>query len=597
MRAQRSRPLLLGEARRPELVTALICAFVLAAVAWSPTIFQYPSTGGGDGQYYQHMLDSGKVSILRYHELPLWNPFQCGGLPLWDNPQSLVASPLALLLTPLSATKTVVIWYVLHAAIGFLGAWCFARLDVGLTQVASLGVAALHAFGVSHACQYGGGHTVFAPFVFAPLCFYLWRCAERKQSYAGGLGALFALMFYNGAVYPVPFISLILLCETLTRAWPLPRLRVIVISGVIVAAVFVGLSAARLFPVVDQLAHHKRTLDPETDYVSVATLRAMYLDRTHAWHPAGQTYVWPEYSAYLGVLGVGLAVLGLLQVRKRELWVVAVALVTFSIMLGHFAKWAPWSILKAHVFPFASMRVPTRFRLIESAFLALFVGLAIDRIPPVVARLTRRPRVRRQLRVALLCVGLIAIGDVFGTASSVVASKFDGPKESPVVAADRLYVDNESAYFLDQPRQNRGRLACWDEWYFTSGAPLWLGDQPQARSVTPEARVSAVRRTQNSFVLDAVVERDEAEILLNGSWDRGWRTTHGRVFSRNKQLVLALPAGQHHVRVYYWPVGLTAGLLVTGLSVAFGLGYTFRRLRRNARQGSPRMRDESLGRT
>lgn len=563
----RARPSLLGEASRSELLAAVLSGLLLAIVAWSPTLLQYPSTGGGDGQYYQHMLDSGKVSLLRYHELPLWNPYQCGGLPLWDNPQSLVASPLALLLTPLSATKTVIVWYVLHAAVGFFGTWCLARLDIGLTRISSLGVAALHAFGVSHACQYGGGHTVFAPFVFAPLCLYLWRCAEWRRSYAVALGALFALMFYNGAVYPVPFVSLVLMCETLTRAWPFARLRAIVVAGGIVSLVFIGLAAARLFPVIDQLAHHKRALDPESDFVSLATLRAMYLDRNHAWHPAGQTYVWPEYSAYLGLLGVALAVVGLVQVRRSELWLVAVAAVTFSVMLGHFARWSPWSILKGHVFPFESMRVPTRFRLIESAFLAIFVGIAIDRSPSNLAKLLRRPHARRQLRIVLLCLGLIAVGDVFGTASSVVAAKFDGPKESPVAAAERLYVDSESAFFLDQPRQNRGRLACWDEWYFTSGAPLWLGDHPQARPVDPDVKVLAIRRTQNSFVLDVEVQRDGAEVLLNGAWDRGWRTTSGRIFARNKQIVLALPPGSHHVRVHYWPVGLTLGLVVSATTV------------------------------
>ncbi|WP_143341114.1 hypothetical protein [Cylindrospermopsis raciborskii] len=564
---------------RGELWMVAIAGLVLSTIAWSPTIFLYPNTGGGDGQYFQQMFDAGKVSLRRYHELPLWNAYQCGGLPLWDNPQSVVGSPIALAMTFANATSTVIVWYVLHGAIGFMGTWLLARLDLGLGRYASFAAAAMYAFGVSHACQYGGGHTPLAPFIFLPLCLYLWRKAETSYEHAVGLGLVYALTFYNGGVYPLGFVSLVVACETLTRMWPVPRAGRVVRAGVVAGLVFVTVSAARLVPVVDQLAHHKRALEPEIDFISWQTLKDMYLDRTHAWHPVGQTYVWPEYSTYTGILGVSLALLGILHLRRKEAWLFAVAAVTFLLMLGHFASWAPWSFLKANVFPYKSMRVPSRFRLLESAFVAFFVGYAIDRAPATFAKILRKPTALRQARLAVSCLALIGIGDIFGTASSVVASKFDGPPETRVVASTRLYVDNESANFEDQPRQNRARLACWDEWNFTMGAPLWYGDVPQARAVDPGAVVEVANRTQNSFTLDVDVKREGAEVLVNGAWDRGWRTSVGRIFERNKQIVLSLPQGRHRVRVHYWPVGLTAGLVTTGLSlVAVALFFARGRL-------------------
>ena len=236
-------------------------------------------------------------------------------------------------------------------------------------------------------------------------------------------------------------------------------------------------------------------------------------------------------------------------------------------MLGHFAHWAPWSVLKGHVFPYTSMRVPSRFRLLQAAFVAIFIGIAIDRLPATLVKVCRGRWPVGQIRIVVRCVALIAVGDVFGTASSIVASKFDGPKESPVAVSQHLYVDVESANFIDQPRQNRARLACWDEWGFTAGAPLWYGDVPQARATDGHTVVEGVRRTQNSFGLDVNVGPVAGEVLLNSSWDRGWRTSHGRVFERNKQMVLELPPGRYRVRVHYWPVGLTAGLIVTALAI------------------------------
>jgi len=544
----------------------MVAGLVLSVLAWSPTILQYPATGSGDGQYFQHMVDSGKMSLLRYHELPLWNPYQCGGLPLWDNPQAVVASPIMLLLTGVQATKTIALWYMLHAFIGFVGMWLLARVDVGLGRLAAFGAAVMFAFGVGHACQYGGGHVALAPYLFLPLCLYLWRRAEVSVEHGVGLGLALALVFYNGGVYPIPFMSLVLVCETLTRAWPARRVAAIGKAGLVVAAVFVAVAAARLFPVLDQVAHNKRILDPEVDFIHWQTLKDMYLDRFHSRGVADQTYTWPEYSAYMGFLGVGLTVFGLFHVRRGELWILAVGAVTFLLMMGHFAPWAPWSFLKHHVFPFKSMRVPSRFRLLDAVFMALLVGLAIERGPKTLAHFMKRPGLR-DARWLVAAVALIAIGDVFGTGSAVVAGKFDGPPESKMVPQPRLYIDNESANFLDQPRQNRGRLGCWDEWTFTSGAPLWYGDVPQARADAGAVVVQNVHRTQNRFTFIADVEADGATVLVNGSWDRGWRTNVGAISARNKQIVITLPKGHHEVEVRYWPVGLTAGFVVTGLAL------------------------------
>lgn len=576
---------------KKEAIVTLAVGLVLAIVAWSPAIVQWPATGFGDGQYFQHMVDSGKVSLRRYHELPLWNPYQCGGLPLWDNPQAVVASPIMLALTGLPASKTIVIWYILHAFIGFVGAWLLARLDVGLSRMASFAAATMFAFGVAHANQYGGGHTALAPYTFMPLCLYFWRAAETSVDHAIGLGLTFALAFYNGGVYPIPFISLVLLAETFTRVWPVSRLGAIVRAGGVFAVVFVLVAGARLFPVLDQVVHNKRILDPELDYIHWQTLKDMYLDRTHAWRVADQSYVWPEYSTYIGFLGVALVAIGLGHVRRGERWILAIGLFTFLLMLGHFAAWAPWSFLKHHVFPYKSMRVPSRFRILESVFLALLVGIAVERGPRTFARIFPRLGLR-DARVLLAAVGLVAIGDVFGTASSVVAFKFDGPPESAIVPQKRLFVDAENANFLDQPRQNRARMGCWDEWTFTFGAPLWYGDVPQARAESGPVAVSDVIRTQNRFTFVADVEADGAKVLVNGAWDRGWRTTVGTIAAQNKQIVVTLPKGHHTVEVYYWPIGLTAGFVSTALSLVACVAFLLRD--RSPRSG-PRETERRVG--
>jgi hypothetical protein len=121
---------------------------------------------------------------------------------------------------------------------------------------------------------------------------------------------------------------------------------------------------------------------------------------------------------------------------------------------------------------------------------------------------------------------------------------------------------------IDQPRQNRIRLACWDEWGFSAGAPMWEGDVPQAVAA-PGAKVvvTNVVRTQNKFSFHVEAEAP-GRVLVNSGYDRGFRSNVGTVAEENKLLVLDVPQGSHDVRMEYWPHGLSLGFFLTFVGLA-----------------------------
>src|SRR5580700_11918533 len=84
---------------------------LLAVYAWWPALSAYPHTQVGDGPFFQHMVESARVAWFRWHELPLWNPYQCGGVPLWDNPQGIAASPLLWAFLPFGTTRAIELWF------------------------------------------------------------------------------------------------------------------------------------------------------------------------------------------------------------------------------------------------------------------------------------------------------------------------------------------------------------------------------------------------------------------------------------------------------------------------------------------------------
>ena len=118
---------------------------------------------------------------------------------------------------------------------------------------------------------------------------------------------------------------------------------------------------------------------------------------------------------------------------------------------------------------------------------------------------------------------------------------------------------------------------CWDEWGFGQGAPLWLGDVPQAKS--DGATVANVHRTPNTFTFD-VDAPAPARVLINGTYDKGWRSNVGTTADFHKQLVLDVPPGKHHVVVRYLPRTFRAGATISIVSLLAVTAYFIWRARR-----------------
>jgi hypothetical protein len=305
----------------------------------------------------------------------------------------------------------------------------------------------------------------------------------------------------------------------------------------------------------------------------------MFLARSHAFR-FGHEYVWPEYVAYTGSLVLLLAFAGVVTSLRDKKWLLVLGVALFLLMLGHFAPWAPWSFLKNHVPPFISMRVPSRFRILLALVIACWVALAIDRVPRALSSFGGG-RFAQAARVVVIAIGVFTAGDVAGHSMDIVHSTWDGPLPTNPAPSAHFHLGGPNlAQFIDQPRQNRGRLECWEEWAPFAGAPLWAGDVPQAKTSSPSAKVVAEARTPNSFTLE-VDAPEPTTVLLNTSWARGWRTNIGQTREQAHQLVVDVPAGHHQMRVWYWPIGLTLGFFLTALGLGLSFFGLFRRRAKN----------------
>jgi hypothetical protein len=552
---------------------------LIALAVWFPMLKAYPGTPIEDGHYFFHQIEIARAALRYYREVPLWNPFDCKGIPMWDHPENITASPIFYLTLPFSSGVTVIVWHLAHVVVGFLGMWLLCRDEFRLSRAATFLSASAWAFGTVHN-QYAGEHMAFISFYHAPLLLYAWRRAERSWDWAVGTGLLLALMVYDGATYPLPLTVVFLGLETLTRFTDRRRILRLVGRGLVVGLVGFSVGASRILPIQDQFATHKRVM--EDDFDSLANLKIwfdMYLLRSPHWrsHIEGQQYVLGEYQAYIGWLGFIVVILGIVAAGGETWWMLAVSAVLIAFMLGHFASWAPWTFLHAHVPPFKSMRVPARWRLLLALPIAAYMGYAVDRVPGLVRRWVGASSFAQAARVLVLGLGLFAAGDSAGLFTEILEYRFQDAPPAELPRSTRFYYATSgiSSDFANQPRQNRAWLGCRAAWAYTAQAAVWPGDSPQAKATDDGAVVEVANRTHNTFTIEVDVKRP-SRILVNSGYDQGWQSNVGTVVDDHQLLALDLPVGHHEVHMRYWPRRLTLGLWLSLLGLLASLAFLFR---------------------
>jgi hypothetical protein len=550
---------------------------LIALVVWWPMLRQYPQTPIEDGHSFFHQIEIARAAWKTYHEMPLWNAFDCKGVPLWDHPENITASPFFYLTLPFSAGIFVIVWHLSHVLIGWIGAWYLCRDDLKLSRIATFIAASAWTFGTVHN-QYAGEHMAFVSFYDLPLVLFAWRKAEHSWNWAVGTGLMLAWMIYDGATYPLPLSVVFLGLETLTRCTTWKRALKLGSVGAVVGLVGFACGASRLLPIQDQFGSHVRAFEDDFDSLANAKIWSdMYLLRTPHWrsHLPNQQYVLGEYMAYIGFLGLIIFLIGFAFVATDMTWLVFLMGIMVILMLGHFANWAPWTVLHQHVPPFKSMRVPARFRLLNALPISICMGYAVERFPTVIERI--RLSWGRAVRVALVGMAIFSVGDSAGLFTEILEYRFTDPAPPVVSRSTRFYYGGSDLQndYAAQPRQNHAWLGCRTTWAYSMNAALWAGDVPQARAMDSNVVVEVANRTHNTFTLDVDV-KEPSRVLLNSGYDHGWQSTVGTVVSNNEQLAVDLPPGKYQVHLRYWPRRLTLGIWLSVLGLLGSLLFLFR---------------------
>ncbi|MEP7292341.1 MAG: YfhO family protein [Chloroflexota bacterium] len=308
--------------------------------------------------------------LLRNGQLPLWNPYNGAGTPLFANYQSSLLYPFSWIgyLLPLALTMSVVA--VLHLLIAGWGMWRFT----GALQFSALGrgVSAL-AFAMSaYLVARLGTYPVIQAAAWLP--WLLWaalRLLERGRFHRAGRLAIFtALLLLAGhaqtAWYSLLLVGFFAFWWTMHHR-PLRLLRMLVVAGCL--ALGAGIASLQLIATAELLGQSQRSGGVDFGFAmnySYAPARILNLFAPNVFGtPANGTYftggAFFEDAVYIGIIpliGAIAALIGWVMTRRSDerspaytttpFWLLVVV-IGFVFALG----------VNTPIFPFLYNNVPT----------------------------------------------------------------------------------------------------------------------------------------------------------------------------------------------------------------------------------------------
>ncbi len=526
-------------------------------------------------------------TIWRFHQIPFWNPYKCGGIPALGNPQDRTVTPFTLVHLLAGPIAGLYLEVPLHFAAAWLGGYVLARI-LGVSRLAAIGAATVFPASSWYALHATAGHAdllsfTLLPWVLAPA---LVAVERRRLSYAALSGVALALTFFDGSPYPT--IYAILLMAAVMAGWSLYRRSAwpVLIFG-LALAFGVAFMAAKLLPAIDFMRGHPRIiLHPEVnDYHVLGQLLLSRNQDFMRWREIEWKWGFWESGAYVGLFIVPAiigALLGAVNAAAR-VWLFAGMCMLF-IWVGSLGPLSPWEIMH-HLPVFSDMRVPSRAIIPFTLTLAVLAGFGLDWITKAMPRFGA---------ATVLTLIVIATVDCFLVVTPnywYVVSKAESDVQPLPSDGFHQVFKVVHHHELNYARHNAGAKYCYEfklVWP-TKVKGYEQSDYQGEQYLNGAGTVRLEKWTPNALEYD-VDTPAPTDLVINQNYDSSWRLTGGagkvfefgalapagtREFSVPGLLAVHVPAGHERVELRYRPASVIAGSAISLTTLLVSVAFLF----------------------
>jgi hypothetical protein len=524
---------------------------VFCLVALAATWFQLSTAGSftdfRDYQYLTLFENAARVSVAKYHQLPLWDPYYCGGVYGLGTPSAHFVSPMFLLSLVFGVARSDSLIAFAMTVVGLEGVWRYARARGAPAHGAMLAAPIFALSGLfANLVPLGGMN--FYSFELVP-----WAAFGLHQAFAGRVrGAVIAAlalgwMVGHGGTYPAPMMLLIGVLELgdrLVQAWRKRRPTMAwdaITMGALAVMLATAVSLVRLWPVAEVLASGKRLLGT-TETNGITSIAVMLFNG----------------PLLIGVVALPVAILGL--GKRQALPVAIICGVLVWLAMGYVTPSA-FAVLRK-IPPYTMLRAPARFLTLFALYFAVLAAFGV-RWLEVWTRERGRPRWPVLVACILLVSNLIPLL-VNQTRRARERELMSPPTD---VARDFHQARGDRWLASFYVPMSRGTLSCFDD-YDIPQSPALRGDLTQEEFLAePKAgTVSRVAWSPNRIDLHAELTRP-ARIVINQNWHPGWRSSVGTVVDDQGRLAIDAPAGTSDLAVRFLPRSALGGIGATLLAL------------------------------
>ncbi len=562
-----------------------IAVMAAATVLYALPLFQNVTYWGRpDWDQFTFWNAVPRETLLRYGQIPLWNPFSNGGNVMLAMPHSSFLSPLylpVLLLGPVVGLK---VQWAACVLLGMLGMHALAR-RFDLAPFSRLLPPFVFMLSSLYSLHLREGHAEWAVMALLPWTFLCWLLSRTDSRHLASTALCLALMIYSGGVYMSAMTAFFLAAHALAGAWeersaaPPARLA----AALALAAL---LAAAKLVPMRELLRESPRpTIDSGRLEAILLPKLFMLRDQNFLyenrdavsarvgtnWHREG----WHEFGVYTGVLPLLLAFAGLYAHYRRQRVLFWTGLACLWVSMGRTAWFVDLWALLHRLPPYTSLQVPSRFLTCVLLCTALFAGLGLSD--------WEKSSVKGWRRWVAPGVLLVVLLDLLSVTRPILANAFPIPPLAVSRGLEFVQGGGDFKALLAQGSNsamypallaNRGTIASYDIVGVKRGKVLGVADpgyRGEAYLAGSGGTARVVSFSPNRVEIAVEAAREDA-LVLNQNFSRGWkvRTASGSTPAVPRDGLLSAPvgAGAATVTFVYRPASVLFGLLLSALGLA-----------------------------
>ncbi|VVB54904.1 Uncharacterised protein [uncultured archaeon] len=553
---------------------ALLILFAYGFVTLSfltPLVENAGNWGIHDWDYFFFNNAVARKTILTYHQLPMWNPYACGGTVILANPQSFYLTPTFNLILLFGVEYGIKLQMLLHYLIGLIGMYLLARL-LKMGEAGSHMAAFVYMLSAVIPLHFAEGHYTWIAAAWVPYVAYFYlRATQEDMKWAVPAALSLALIYLEGHAYLFVYVILFLLSYApLTSFFKRTFTPVKVTAVILVLCLLFG--AIKIVPQVLYTKDNPRTIN-DSSGLTWDILAGSLIDRYQALGAhsfKGQVWGWHEYGGYIGEIPLILALAAIILGRANK----PLVLTLLFILILAFNESSPlglWGILHDYAPFMGNLRTPERLILMVNFILAMCAAMGLNAIE------------RHDKRMAVVILFFVLF-DLWNVNGSILSMSF--PITARTINADSTFRqtlaegvgDRRYSGMYEVFLANHGALDCYDPGGLTAYATPWKVSGVLKESYRGEAylvnggNANIIEFTPNR-VTASVGTLEPTLLVLNQNYHDGWSSDAGVVKPYLGLVSVAVSPLTSKVTFTYTTPGLAAGALITVLALAGSAAY------------------------